>query len=849
MIRYLVRGLWARLGASLSLWILTVVGVALGVGSVVSIQIINQSSLAAFQGAVQAVSGDADLTVSSLTPGMPEGHYPRVLATPGVAAAWPLARFEVCVAAPEPRAPGQDACALFLEVVGADVFAPLRLPWEGEGGAGLEAALGTPGWVAVSPGLAAERGWTVGSRIRISAGDRFHELVLGALVDFQRLTPLASRKLAVMDIAQAQTLLGRPGELHQIDVVAAPGTAPGELAVRLGAALGPGVEVLTPGERKDKAAGLLSAFHLNLTALSLISLVVGTFLVYGATTASLVRRRKEIGILRILGATRLQTGLTVLAEVALVATLGAALGIGIGYLAAADRIALVSESLSNLYLTGEIERLVVPGWIPVLAVGIGLAGALAGALVPASEAAGQDLRALLAPATLHQRLADRSTGLALGGLAVLAAGGAWYAVIGHGLKPGGFGLAVAVLVAIPLVAPWLAHRLGDATPLDGFGFAFGLKGLAAELQATSLAASTLAITVSMMVGVTVMIESFRATVDVWIEGSIQADVYLTSESWRRAGTHATLDDALVASLRARPEVAAVDRLRRFFARVGARRIQLAGVDMAIPDGAVRFPLLPDSPADAFARVARGEGVLIGEPLARKEGLGPGARFEVAGPAGPVPVTVAGVFYDYTTEEGSVVMDLATLEARFGAAPINSMSLYAAPGVDPEALVDRLKEAYADRPLWIRSNRALRREILAIFDQTFAVTRILQAIALLTAVAGITLALVVLARERTSELALFRALGATRGQIFGVWLAKGAGIGMLGLGLGSVGGLGLAAILILVVNRAYFGWTIQASLPVGVVAVQGATILGAALAASVYPALRASRVPATELARE
>ncbi len=242
-------------------------------------------------------------------------------------------------------------------------------------------------------------------------------------------------------------------------------------------------------------------------------------------------------------------------------------------------------------------------------------------------------------------------------------------------------------------------------------------------------------------------------------------------------------------------------------------------------------------------------VLISEPLARKAGLGAGDRLEIAGAAGPEAFRVAGVYYDYSTEAGAVVMDLGTLGARFGAGEINSLALYLEPGRDPERVIDELRARVGPAPLVFRPNRQLRREIFAIFDQTFAVTRILQLMSLLIAVSGVTLTLLVLARERVSELALYRSLGASRRQIFGLFVGKGLSMAALALALGLAGGIALAGILVFVINRAYFGWTIQVHWAWRPVLQQVGTIVAAAVLASVYPALRASRTPATELSRD
>ena len=223
--------------------------------------------------------------------------------------------------------------------------------------------------------------------------------------------------------------------------------------------------------------------------------------------------------------------------------------------------------------------------------------------------------------------------------------------------------------------------------------------------------------------------------------------------------------------------------------------------------------------------------------------------ELASPSGPVSFEIVGVFYDYTSENGSAFVSLETLEHAYGPGPINNIALYLDEGVDPEGVVDTIKNHYPDVPLRLRSNRTLREEVLAIFDQTFAVTRLLQAMSLLIAVSGVTLTLLVLARELIPELALYRALGATRRQVFGLFVGKGTGIALLGMIVGAAAGLGLAAILILVINRVYFGWTIAVHWPWGALAGQMLSLITAAVLASLYPALRASQTPATELSRE
>jgi putative ABC transport system permease protein len=208
-----------------------------------------------------------------------------------------------------------------------------------------------------------------------------------------------------------------------------------------------------------------------------------------------------------------------------------------------------------------------------------------------------------------------------------------------------------------------------------------------------------------------------------------------------------------------------------------------------------------------------------------------------------------VYRDYGSEGGALLLDLATYARLYGDGPPSNMALYLAPGGDPEGTVRALRAALPGAALQLRSNASLRGEVLAIFEQTFAVTRLLQAMGLVIAAAGVTLSLLVLGRERRAELALYRALGASRVQLFRVFAGRGLAVGAVGLLLGAAGGAALAAVLVLAVNPAFFGWGLALAVPGPALIGEALAILAAAGLASLYPALAASRTPAQELSRD
>ncbi len=850
MIVYLARSLRRQVRESRTLFLLTLLGVALGVASVVSIQILNQGALLAFEGSRQAVSGQADLSITGTTPTLDEILYPRVLEDPDVTGAWPLIRVDVAVTGiPD----------LSLDVVGFDIFAPVRYPLTGMAGEEVSASLVTdalrvPGWIAVTPGLAAAQGWSVGDTLTVSSGSRLAVLTIGALVDFQKFEPMAPSRLAVMDIAQAQGLLARPGRIHQIDLTLVEGADPGAAAARLQVALGAGVRVQTPEQRRQDASSLLAAFRLNLTALSLISVFVGLFLVLTSIQASLVRRRGEFGLLRSLGATRSQVLALVIAEAGALGLLGVLFGIPLGYLIALKNIDTVSATLTSIYVIDGLEKMTLPPGVILLGVAVGLLGAMGAAVLPAIDMSRRDTLQLMSPLALHRQTRTRAGRLALLALAAALAVTTWFALHGSGLRLGGFIFGFVMMVALPLAVPLVVRTVCGLVQPRGIGPALSLRNLLVRAQTTSFAVAALALTVSMLIGITLLVGSFRQTLVTWLDTTIRADVYISTESWVRTGNEAFLDEPLLADLAALPGVRGVETQRRLQVRTadGNHLIWLNGITIAgIPEAdlANRLPLMEGDPARVSRQLTTDGGVLIGEPLARKGGLAIGDTLRLAGPRGPVAMPVVGITYDYTSEGGTAFVVGQTYARHFGQEPPNNAALFIDPELPVEPFVSALKKRYTGRPLVFRSNRTLRSDVMDIFDQTFAVTRTLQAMALLIAAFGVSLTLLVQARERSGELALMRALGATRRQIFVLFLGEGAGMGILGLVLGLGGGVGLAALLILVINREWFGWTIQPAIDGSAIIQQIAIILAASVLAAVYPAFQAGLSSPGQLARD
>ena len=835
MARYFYRTVSAHWRTNPVLYGLTVLGVALGVASVISIRILNQSAVASFAAGVHTIGGAADVVVTGKGGTLPDRAFALVLATPGVGAAWPV--FETTVSV-------QGRPDAFVRLLGVDLLAPARDFRDALSELAPDAdAVGEPGWAAVTPELAAAMGWSAGDRFEARAGAHVGALRVGAFIDMRRWGASGSRRALVMDIADAQSLFGGSGTLHRIGVQAAPGTEPALLAARLERRLGRGAEAATPSERAGQAQQLLGAFRLNLTALSMVSLLVGAFLVFSSMRACLVWQRREFGLLRSLGSTPAQVLTLILGEAALLGVMGVAVGILAGYWTAVWNLDAVSSTLTNVYMLREIESLEVSAGTLTLAVLAGMGGALGGTLPPALGVWRRDTRALL------DNFPARSAGLAgvrsifRLGVAMVVGVLAWYWLAGWRWRPAGFLLATALLLCLPLLAPWLVQRSSGRVTVSDFGLRYGVRSLGATLANTSFSVSSLAMAVCLLVGITLLVESFRETLVRWVDRSLRADIYVTAAAGARPAPGATLDAQLVERLAAMPEVEGVDPLRRLFLRVGGRRVAVVGVDLGLPAERRRLALL--SGGGAAERALRDRGVLIGEPLSRSLSLEAGDEVEMEGPEELVRLPVSGVYRDYT-QGGSVTMDRGLMAAALGPGRPTSVALHLRPGADAEAVAAGIEGRHPHGSVRVRSNRRLREDVLHVFDQTFAVTRILQAMSLVIAACAITLTLLVVAQEKAGEIALYRTLGAFRTQVFRLFVGKGTAMAFMGLALGLAAGIGLGAVLIFVIQKSYFGWSIEWTWPLLPLAGQALAIVSAAVLASLYPAFRASRTPANEL---
>mgnify|MGYP000114246715 CR=1 FL=1 len=804
---------------------LALIGIAIGVAVVVAVDLANHSARQAMAQAIDRVAGQATHQVVAGPGGLPESLYRELRVEARIARTAPVV---------EGGATLPDYGGRPLRLMGLDPFAEAPFRDYLSRGAGVGAEWGrllvSPDALVLPEATAEALALSVGDELRLRTRAGTRELTLARLIpDGQR--DLSG--LAFGDIAAVQEWLGRTGSLTRIDLI-----LPESRVEAVRQRLPKGAALIPAAKRGSALAQMSQAFHINLTALSLLALVVGLFLVFNTMSFLVVQRRRMLGVLRTLGVTRVEVFAQLLADAVLIGVLGTALGLGLGVLLGAGVTQLVLATVDQLYFEA-IGGLRLDGLALAKGGALGLVGTLLAACPAAWEAAGVSPRDSLSRHDLERRARRMARGLVVVA-ALLAAVAALVLGLLDGLVAGFagiFALMLAVAALVPMAVVLIGTGLGrlPGVPLAG---RLCLRGAVGAVSRTGIAVAALTVAVAAVIGMSVMIASFRGSVADWLERTLRADYYVSAP--------APMPAALAAHLAAVDGVDHVTRSR--YARMpsadGLTRVR--GIDM--PRSAwARFDFVAGDADRAWQRFRAGEGVLVSEPYARRHDVWPGDTLELP-VTGATARTVLGVFRDYASVQGVVVMPLGAYRGLFDDKRLSGIGIEVAEGADTEAIRSRLQAALDGvGGARLRDNDSIRERSLAVFDQTFRVTSVLRLLAALVAVVGIVGALMALQFDRAREYATYRALGLTRGQLGAMTLGESGFLGTLA-GLCAVPlGLLLAALLVFVINRRAFGWTMDFQVP-PLALIEGVGLaVGAALVAALYPAwVIARRSPAAGL---
>ncbi len=808
---------------------INILSVALGVSVYLAVQIANRSATASFRAGIDVVAGRANIEVRGT---IDDSLLPKLRAIPGVTAATPLVERVVTL----PAWPGE-----YLHVLGVDpftnsTFENFKVSKSGRESFDADAWFGDPRALAVAQKFAQLHKLKRGDPIRVKFGERTIDLVLSSVLEAKD----GDSRFAAMDIGWAQELFGLQGKLTGVLFQISDPNNPKPVSDRIRYLVPPDAVVEEPGARSGQVEHLLSGFELNLTALSMISLLVGVFLIYNTVTASVVRRRSEVGILRALGVSRAKVRWLFLGEAALYGMFGSVAGCVGGVLLSNFLVRAVSKTVTNLYVLTSIDHFYLPLWqIPVVLLA-GMGSVLVGAFVPANAGANlPPLRALNMGVLIERGEKPRGLWILLSGGCLVAAFVTSKLAL-NGYRSAGFVAAFFTLIGFCCLSPYVAHGLGNLSSRM-FRFLFlprlAARNLVRSLYRHAITIAALASALAMLVSVSIMIYSFRKTIDRWLEHRLVADLFVGPAANEIVGFENFVADDFIQFLRSRPEVEMMDTFRYLTATVNGEPTFLGvvtGTNRNIPD------FVGGGDSAKYQAFQLADRVTISEPLSRRLKVKQGSMVTITTPLGPRSFQVVGVFYDYSRDSGVMLMQRANFEKYWRDSRVNSVALYLRPEADAEKLRQNIQTGYANAHDYsIYPNRALRDAVVAIFNQTFAVTQILRLIAVLVAVIGIVLNFTVLVKEREREIGILRAVGVSRSQVRELIIWESLLVGVMALFLGVITGIALSVVLTEVINKAFFGWSIPLQIPWDQLLWTPVWLLPAAVLASLLPANQAS----------
>jgi putative ABC transport system permease protein len=838
-LRYLTRHPW--------LMGLSVLGVAIGVAVVVSIDLANSSAERAFRLSAETVTGKATHQVVGATGTVKDDVYKQLRLETGMRPSAPVVERHAALR-------GDDRT---FQVVGIDPFADVAFrPYLGTGPGG-DFDLGTfmtQDAALMSAPTAEEIGVAPGDTLTVEIQGTDHSVLLAGVIEPEdERTRRAVANLLVVDVSTAQSLFDMAGQLSRVDLILPSNASEAQLA-RLRSALPDGARLQRSGSRTETVEQMTRAFELNLTALSLLALVVGAFLIYNTMTFSIVQRRGLIGRLRALGVTKRQIFGLVLGEAAILGVVGTGIGLLLGIILATGLVQLLAQTINDLYFVVQVSELTITPWILMKGTLLGVGTTMLAALPPAREATNAPVSTVLRRSTQEANIQALAPWLAGGGLGVGALGVVLLVVTEQSIIAS-YAALLCLLVGAALLAPMAVMALAKGfRPLLGrlFGVVgrMAARGVVTSLSRTGVAIAALMVAVAATVGVGLMIDSFRGTVEDWLTQSLQADVYVQPPSLVFRRSEATLDSAVVDRLRRVDGVAGAHSVRRVTVEANVGNTELVAIEPGPQtEDIYRFKAQTDDAV--WSRFRQNAAVFISEPYAYRHDLGVGDTVRIQTDRGTQPFPIEAVYYDYGSDRGVVMMGRTTYERFYDDRGISGLAFYADGSTTVDDLIADMRASVSGmQEVIIRSNKALRETSLTVFDRTFTITTVLRILAIVVAFIGVLSALMALALERQREMGVLRATGMTPPQLGGYVTLQTGLMGVIAGLLSLPLGYALAYVLVFVINKRSFGWTLQLSVSPEILLQSFLLAVAAAVLAGLYPAWTMARSsPALALREE
>jgi putative ABC transport system permease protein len=822
---------------------ITILGVAVGVAVFLSIRLANQQTMMSFTESVDLVLGKAHAVIRVEGMSFDERVFEKLHTLRNEIKAYPVVEgYGV-----------ESTSGEVVEIIGTDLLQDsgirdFSIKTVEKDLKGLLKIILDPSGIILPENFVPGTRFAPGDTVQFLIKGKEKQLNVNAVLENKGIAKALNGNFALMDIAAAQIAFEKIGRLDRIDIQFLNPVDFETMQKKIAALLPSNMKVERPQRKNRQVEKMLQAFQYNLTALSFVALLVALYLIYNMIALSVVRRRVEIGTLRAIGATPTLVAMIFFLEAGVIGVIGSVLGIGLGYFFAQFSLDAVSLTVNNLYAPSYVTEVDFQ-WLqmgPYFILGVILS--LVSALIPALDAATTPPTSVMRRGSYDLKLFRGNRGLNITAVLVvlLSAFCTQLPPIGH-FPYFGFFSVFLIILGVSLFSPsvllWTRDRLHFY-----FKNRFGGEGLLACMNLSqnvgrnALAISSLAIAFMMVISMSIMVHSFRQTVIVWIDQTLRADLFVRVAGGRDIDYQHTLPSESVQKLKSLKGIAAVDQFRAIDITHNDLPVVLATGDFSVLSQFGNLVIKSGPMAQELDRIMVGHNrALISEAFSLKHKVALGDSLELQTPTGPAQMEVAAIYFDYSRERGYIILDRTTFLKHYQETEINSFVIYLNDKTRLQSIRKEVLKTLKDHRLIIRSNSELKQQVLEVFDKTFAITYSLEIIAILVAVLGLFNTLVSLILERKREIGILRFIGAFTGQIKRMVLIEAGILGMIGSVMGFVAGVIVSYILIFVINKQSFGWTIQVHFPVLFILGMVTLFWGVSLLSGLYPARLAAKL--------
>jgi putative ABC transport system permease protein len=835
--------------------IIALFGIALGVASMTSIDIVNSSVVRSLEDSINRVTGRAVLQITGAESGFPESMLERVQKIPGVEYAVPVIETNANLALGSERAfvvlgvdVLQDSNIRDYSVTdeSADIPDPLLF-------------LARPDSILLTKEMALREGIRIDQKLQVQTVQGLKNFTVRGLLEPDGPAKALGGDIAIMDIFAAQLAFGMETRIDRIDVSILRGESLDSMKARIQAALPEGYNIDTPAGRSRQIKDLMTRFRKNMDLISFMALFVGMYLIYNTVSISVVQRRREIGILRALGATQGRIIRLFLAETVALSLLASILGIGLGLLFAKLSISAVAQTVSSLYGRSQVSELVFtwPGMLKNICIGI--VASIVAAVFPARSST------RVAPVSAIRSLPYAADGNALNrtinilSVCFISLTGAIILTYKF-ISPASplrssvtttaavLCLLLGVSLATPLFLRWFirAYRAVVAPRLGAGGRLAGLN-LEKNLSRNAVAVAAVFFSISLSVSSSSMMNSARRGILDYIDSVDNSDIIITTGHPLATAGAPTIPMPLdmLQELEAIPGVQSVDPFRKLFLNISGKRVLLEAIDVVSWPKHNTCTIIEGTMKD-IPLIRGHDAISINETIATRMGLKRGDSLVLPTPDGPKPFQVSTVIVSYASDAGVIFMDMPTYERHWNDHVADMFSVYVKPGHDIVSVRNSIQASFkGKRKMFVLPALEFRQEIKKLLDRSFVMNDAVNILTLLIAGFGIIVTLLASVLERTREIGILRAIGMKRRQVSGMVLIESALIGAAGGLLGICAGALTGWITLEGFFRIGFGASMAYHLHWPSIGSALLLSIGLSVLAGIYPAHRAAKTNIVE----